>query len=82
MPSNPQVMPEAVQALWATFPAEIDRHCPVVPPVRSFVHALQPVQALLQHTPSATIPDEHSYVCSAGDPFAFLAAQVPTAVLQ
>ena len=51
-------------------------------PFNVAVHAEQPVQALSQHTPSATIPDVHSYGWAAGEPFGFLAAQVPAEVSQ
>lgn len=51
-------------------------------PFNVAVHAEQPVQVLSQHTPSATIPDVHSYDCVAGEPFGFLAAQVPAEVSQ
>jgi hypothetical protein len=59
MPVVPQVVFAAVQILWPAWPAGTGRHCPSLCPFRVFVHAEQPLQSLLQQTPSATIPDVH-----------------------
>jgi hypothetical protein len=61
-PSSPQEVPEAVHALWATWPDGTGRHCPSVCPFKAFVQAEHPLQAWLQQTPSATTPDVHSKV--------------------
>ena len=58
-PVVPQVVFESVQVLWPTLPAGTERHCPSLCPLRAFVHAKQPLQSLLQQTPSATTPDVH-----------------------
>ena len=59
MPVVPQVVFESVQVLCPALPAGTGRHCPSLCPFRVFVHAKQPLQSLLQQTPSATTPDVH-----------------------
>lgn len=51
-------------------------------PFNVLVHAEQPVQALLQQTPSAITPDVHSSASAADWPFDFVVAHVPVEVLQ
>jgi hypothetical protein len=82
LPSSPQLTPEAVQALCATWPATTKAHCPAAAAVSGAPEqALQPVHALSQQTPSATMPDAHSKVWAAGVPLGFLGAQVPVVPL-
>ena len=76
-----------LQALWGAAPLAVvtGRQVPVVLvacPFSAAVHAEQPVQSLLQQTPSATIPDVHSYCWVAGEPLGFAFAQVPAVVSQ
>jgi len=59
-PSSPQGVPEAVQAPCGSVVALTGLHCPVVWPVRLFVHAEQPVHALSQQTPSTQCVLAHS----------------------
>jgi hypothetical protein len=78
----------AAQPLWAALDLVVvtARHVPVEIegcPFNSAVHALHAiVQASLQQTPSAMIPDAHSSVSLAGVPLVFWLAQVPVAVSQ
>jgi hypothetical protein len=65
--------------------ATTGRHWPVVfaaCPFKVLVHAEQPVQAVLQQTPSAITPEVHSSGRVAVWPLGFVVAQVPVEVLQ
>jgi hypothetical protein len=84
MPSLPHALLalSSAQALWGSELTSTGLQVPSATPVSDFVQALQPPQVLSQQTPSVTTPEVHSWVCAAGDPFDFVAAQVPAVVLQ